>query len=685
MQLLIARANDFTGDASTPSLIAAIKSTWAALNVSSREEAEGRGQCWIHSPFYMQAKERSKAESEAAAAHASDVRSLQLLDAAIDFVTRIATDGWIAVAGTGFQKTAQRLLGRWAPTAAAPVGGGGAHANLARMHPYFVRAADALLAMSGFLCDFASVAAVYDRLSPVDLEAITALCYECNLPVRHPLPGPPNPGDAMPPVFRAGKTVVHVTPALKARVGDARSIDILNRSTGFLLDLYDMKCRATSAGLGGADASRVRRDIDSIRRDVESLHSGELVGGRSYYLLNGTAFEELVLRDGENPGTVGYVVKRLKIAIIDAQTYALELAGYPPGMAPDPKSLVLLDGDVLAQMKHFDIMVVDSLITMLTAGLPVHAVESVDPGIGLSRDEVVRQLEGATGDCVRLDVGEADGRPVSRFHARLFLGQTNALVQSAPVLPGAGGAIPSHLRYAPPCDGVVGPCTTDIMAPLVLHYGPPRPSSWPTDDLSQREAWAKQLEGIAGLEPLVERIRASPFPGRIVAFSTAARPQPRAVGPVLTRIDESNGTQNRLECALARCGMSAAVVPVYLQARQEGHDYLPDFYAPGSLQRAAGWALLALTSAENAATALAATTLSGLVDLLPPAAAAVAAAFPAALQGVAVDSRDAMHGLAIIEAVQEAIGRRESNRKHLAAIAQAAETAATRQGLIRRS
>jgi hypothetical protein len=221
------------------------------------------------------------------------------------------------------------------------------------------------------------------------------------------------------------------------------------------------------------------------------------------------------------------------------------------------------------------------------------------------------------------------------------------------------------------------------MAPLVLHYGPPRPSFWPADDLALREAWAKQLEGIAGLEPLVERIRASRFPGRIVAFSTTARP--RASGPVLTRIDESNGTQNRLDCALTRCGMSAAVVPVYLQARQEGHDHLPDSYAPGSLQRAAGWALLALTSAENATSALAASTHSGLVDLLSPAAAAVAAAFPAALQGMAVDSRDAAHGLAIIEAVQQAMGRRKSNRGHLAAIAQAAVTAATRVGLIRRS
>jgi hypothetical protein len=131
--------------------------------------------------------------------------------------------------------------------------------------------------------------------------------------------------------------------------------------------------------------------------------------------------------------------------------------------------------------------------------------------------------------------------------------------------------------------------------------------------------------------------------------------------------------------------MSAAVVPVYLQARREGHDDLPDFYPPGSLQRAAGWALFALTSADNAATVLAASTLSGLVDLLPPAAAAVAAAFPAALQGMAVDSRDAMHGLAIIEAVQQAIGRRKNNRGHLAAIAQAAVTAATRVGMIRRS
>jgi len=102
-----------------------------------------------------------------------------------------------------------------------------------------------------------------------------------------------------------------------------------------------------------------------------------------------------------------------------------------------------------------------------------------------------------------------------------------------------------------------------------------------------------------------------------------------------------------------RLGLWYALVRFYLLARARGHEELPSF-CEGN-REAASRALLALTPSAAAATALAARSLLETISCLPPAAAAVAEAFPAAMTGSKPESVLAAKGLAIIRAVADAL------------------------------
>ena len=118
-------------------------------------------------------------------------------------------------------------------------------------------------------------------------------------------------------------------------------------------------------------------------------------------------------------------------------------------------------------------------------------------------------------------------------------------MQSQPILHSVAG-IPDHLQYALPCDGVVGPGTSEVVAPMTLHYGAGHaPPPWPdatAAEQAHRVAFASLLRGIDGLEDTTELIHRSPFPGRVIVFAMVVRPSAswaRSVTP-LSYKDNSN-------------------------------------------------------------------------------------------------------------------------------------------------
>ena len=588
---------------------------------------------------------------------------------AADYVSRIAqrADGFVFGAAD-LPAVAARMIRKWGPTSADRA----ALADLPPHSPRFVAVADALLALAAFLADYASIPEAYRGLPRDHFNAIESLCYACHFIVRHPLPGRPTGSSPTPPVaYRVGETIAHVSMLEAARQGDDESAACLNRYIPALLDADTLRRIADDPRNHSEEAKRIRGKLSCVRSTV--------VGERDYWILNGVDFDKLVAQDGETPGSVGYILRELKDAIIAMQTCAVKLGLYPPGTRPDPASLSLLWGDKYRQFWHFDELTCEFMVSMLTAGRPLYAVPKVNPGVGLKRDDVVRQLESATGDVVRHDVGVADGRPASRYHARVFLGNTNALVQSSPLLRGSASPIPADLLYALPFDGIVGPGTTEFAAPMTFHGGAEAANPDATEE-ALRAALAALLHGIKGSDATIDRILSSPYPGRVVAFSTVSRPYITTSGPALTYKDDSNSTQNRTEVSLMKHGMAAALAPVYLDARDRGQGDLPDFCEKGSMRMAAGRALLALATPEEARNALHTSSLFACVEALPVSAAAVVAAFPAAFLEVDPDTVEAEQGLQIISAVQRALKKHPRSDADLIAT-QAAQEEAAKLGL----
>ena len=557
-------------------------------------------------------------EGDEDGAYKWDLETLALLGQA----TRLVQ----SVAGTSMSPRASRLLDRWTMPPCVP------GSNPPPGHPLFVRAADSLLALVIFLRESASNPVVWGELSSATRSDIEGLCAKCCFPVRRPISGPH--------ASRVGQTAVHVSLLSAARAGDERAKTCLSRLVEATY-AFDAICRR----------SRVDSDINEL---LESIRDGGLVGDRQYFIFNGPAFAELVAASGGKAREVGSVVRELRDAVLAAKAYTLVLMGHSEADANlmlDAGSMSILVGDGLAQLEHFDVMSVHQLLMMLTTGLPVRAVHTVDAAAGFTLDEVLQAIKVETGDTVRQDLGQEDQRPVSRYHARLYAGMSYALLRSSPRNVGAGELPSESLRCRSACgdeDAVVPAGTLVQLEPQTPHFGPgPASSLAGKDDAALKDAMADPYRGISGLEAIVKLIMESPYPPRIVAFSIA---DPYGVRfSALAWVDDSNATQNRLDTVLQRLGLWRALVRFYLLARARGYGNLPAFC--GRRRQAAGRALLALTPPAAAVTALAARSLDEMVDCLPEGAAAVAAAFPAIMTGGAAGTKEAALGLQIIDAV----------------------------------
>ena len=576
-------------------------------------------------------------------AYEVDMQTLGLRDEAFSVVGRIASgDRQFMFGNAEFQSalktSASRLMEKWAPVPPASSDGSAAPPpSPPTLHdPAFIRAADALLVCIIFLREFASKDEVWAGLAACDREAIRLLCAKCCFPVRFPVG---------PHARRVGESVVHVSLVDAAKAGDTMAQACLRK---LILASYEF-CRL----LRLADAS----PDSELAKQLSTIDGGGLVGQRRYFKFHGKEFKTL-LRNKKNrePGQIGFILGELRNAVMEAKRYTLVLMGFCNGTEPDIASLTILVGDAIAQLEHFDVMCLYQLLMMLTVGLPVRAARTVDAASGLRYEEVLSNITAATGDVVRQDVGQADGRRVSRFHARLYAGMSLALLRSSPTTP--GGAVPEGHRCLPASGGgdadVVPAGTLHCVAPQGVHWGAGK-ASWPsTDETSLRHALAAHYE-FAGFDDVVAAVLNNPFPPRMIAFTTADLDGVR--GLTLASVDNSYSTQNRLDAVMHRLGLWSALVRFYLLARARGHGNLPSF-CEGS-REAAGRALLALTPAEAAASALAEHTPADTISRLPPAAAAVAEAFPAAMTGGKPQSIIAGKGLAIIRAVEEALAAGE--------------------------
>jgi len=256
---------------------------------------------------------------------------------------------------------------------------------------------------------------------------------------------------------------------------------------------------------------------------------------------------------------------------------------------------------------------------------------------------------------VRQDVGQADGRRVSRFHARLYAGMSLALLRSSPTTQAPGGVVPEAHHCLPASGGgeadVVPGGMLHCVAPQDVHLGTGK-APWPDPNevVLRRALPLADIYNFDGFGDVVDLDLRSPFPPRMMAFTTADLDGVR--GLTLARVDNSYSTQNRLDAVMHRLGLWYALVRFYLLARARGHEELPSF-CEGN-REAASRALLALTPSAAAATALAARSLLETISCLQPAAAADAEAFPAAMTGSKPESVLAAKRLAIIRAVADA-------------------------------
>ena len=607
--------------ASAAALLSAIKAVWSQVEpVRSRSGVTNTSLLPKRLPRVPQVVTQSD-EGDEDEAYAWDLQTMTLLVEATRLVQSVADTGISPRASR-----ARRLLERW--TMPPSVGGTSPPPG----HPHFVRAADSLLALVIFLREYASDPAVWGALKSATRSDIEGLCAQCCFPVRRPIAGPH--------ASRVGQTVVHVSLLSAARAGDGQAKTRLSRlvEATYAFDAICFRARADS-------------DINEL---LESIRDGGLIGDRKYFIFNGPAFAELVAAKDGKAGEVGSVVRELREAVLSAKAYTLVLMGHSEDAANlmlDAESVSILVGDGQAQLEHFDVMSVHQLLMMLTTGLPVRAAHTVDAAAGYPLEEVLHAIKVATGDTVRQDLGQEDQRPVSRYHARLYAGMSYALLRSSPRNVGAGELPSESLRCRSACgneDAVVPAGTLVQLEPQTPHFGPgPAPSLAGKDDTALKEAMAAPYRDISGLEAIVDLILRSPYPPRIVAFSIA---DPYGVrNSALAWVDDSNATQNRLDTVLQRLGLWRALVRFYLLARARGYGNLPAFC--GRRRQAAGRALLALTPPAAAHAALAANSLDEMVDCLPEAAAAVAAAFPAIMTGGAAGTAEAASGLQIINAV----------------------------------
>lgn len=567
------------------SLAALVRSAWELLDTSE-----------------VQADSDDDFDDDDDAAYELDLQTLAVLRDAAALVLRIAHQDSTVVSNDTIAAKAARLHRRWAPAAAAP-------SILPRHHVGFVRAADSLLAMATFLRDYATLHYGDTGLGVEARDTIADVCARCCLPVILPLP-------AHAAVHRVGDTVVQVSLSNAAKGGDETAKGHLRRVLFASYKFDNLRRRAKEP--------RSQADRDAAVA-LNSIADGELNGLRDYYPFNGDAFEAVLSKGGD----VAEVLRELRDAVIEAKRYALRLMGRPDA-SPDIISLAILVGAGLPQLEHFDIMTLFQLLMMLTCGLPVRTVRSVDPAAGETYDEVRRRVETLTTDSVRQPVRQSTGAPVSQYHSRLYMGMADALLRSSPrSVEGGPGEASERLRYLPASGDdethVVGAGTLHSLYPQSLHFGAGgAPQFLGKDEHALRRMMAELYDGIADFDDVKALIMESPFPPRMVAFTTADLALVRA--RALASIDDSNATQNRLDAVLMRLGLYRALVRFLLLARARGH-LLPRFSE--GMQQAAGRALLALTSEAEANEVLKASTLDELVDNLPSGAAAVAAAFPA--------------------------------------------------------
>jgi hypothetical protein len=550
-----------------------------------------------------------------------DRRTLRMLVEASNIVKDIAR----GVIGTSaaISKTAEKLHNKWALLTHASDGA----AEPPQNSPVFRNAADSLLVFIVFLRDIASndLAQTSPTLPPPTMAIIQRLCNECGFPLRFPLP---HHGYAQ----QVGETAVHadLIAAARANFGDAKGI--LRRLIFATYAFYDYYRDGKLADLA---------------------HS-TVVGGRAYILLNGSKYESFV--SGTKLSRAAKAVKELREATIAAQTFVLHtLMGRDTSVLPNTDALSILIGASLDQLEHFDVCNIFQLLMILSAGMTVRAVPTVDAVAGLTFDEVIRKIETLTEDHVRRAVGQADDVVVSRFDARQYVGVAYELLRTSPQA--LGGVLDSEPPEYEHTSERVGACgATDLLSPMALHKGPKHPpsdSGWPsdvTDHAAIRKATAALYYDIDDFEDVIRLIMDETRDSlpRIVAFTTVppSSKRPR----FLARVLSANSTQNRPDAILIRLGLYLYLVKFYLLARERGHDYMPSFCTGG--RQAAGRALLALTSRDDARKVLAGTpSLAEILERLPPGAAAVAAAFPAAMSGKPAETEHVRSGLAIINAV----------------------------------
>ena len=160
----------------------------------------------------------------------------------------------------------------------------------------------------------------------------------------------------------------------------------------------------------------------------------------------------------------------------------------------------------------------------------------------------------------------------------------------------------------------------------------------------------------------------SSTPPRRIAFTTTDRDGVRKLA--WSWIDNSCSTQNRLDAVMLRLGRWYELMRFCLLARARGHGDLPSF-CEGN-REAAGRALLALTSLAAKPPPLAARSPVEAISCIPPAVAAVAEAFPAAMMGCEPESVIGGKGLGIIRGAEEEAQSRSHRRSDADAAVQAA-------------
>ena len=560
--------------------------------------------------------------------------------------------------------------------------------------PIFTAAADALESMLVFLREYASATSVFQSLDVATRDKIVRLCGHGGVPVRLPIP-PENAEFAK----RAGDGAVHVSFLEACKRSPDSGPDFWARKHLRAVfyptqELWRLYCEA----LANPD-SQLAKDLISLSRS-----GSQVVGLRGYLPLHGAAYNSLVERDAGKKGTIGYVISSLKEAILAAERCAVEKAGFACGTSPREKSVTLLLGDLLRQLDHFDVMLLRQIVMILTHGWAPYIVESVNPEASLSHAQCIQRIEaGGELDSVR-DEAVMDGRPVSQYSWRVYLGQVSALLRtSQPLLSGGSSAAmyeqrASHLRMRRATPGVEGTLSCFAIEPMHLHGGPPHPElPWPQrpwvpllmappapavepdseaaprlvpvtlpkpeeEDPALRNAFA-DLHRNAGVQDMVDFIinrELCPIvPPRISSFTCLMQPDTERFADEQTLFPDENTTsrQHRIDVALVKIGSVRSLAPAFLVARKEGHVNLPDF-SEGK-QRAAARALLSLTSEAEANEALHSASLVEFEDKLPWAAKAVAATFPALFADDKCASSFARAGMEIVNIFDKAIKRGE--------------------------